>query len=303
MAAVITIGIAVAVMLLLAVCMSYVLGCANEAFHVEVDPKVELINDALPGSNCGGCGYVGCMEYAEAVARGDASATLCAPGGSSTAQQLGEIMGVDVSNALPYRAVVHCTATSDQRLQKMPYYGEQTCHAANLVSGVQGCTYGCLGLADCVESCDYDAIHIRQGVAVVDYDNCIGCKACAEVCPRNIITMVPFKQEKVFVVGCCNKDFAADVKSVCKVGCTGCSACTKVTDLLAMEGKLPVVDYNKYAPENIDFSAIQDKCKMGRLMFVGKPTSEERTAVEDEEVPETVYADFKTTVDKSDWWG
>lgn len=298
----ITIGLSVAVMLLLAVCMSYILGWANQAFYVEVDPKVELINNSLPGSNCGGCGFVGCMEYAEAVAKGEAAATLCGPGGVSVAQQLGKIMELDVSDALPYRAVVHCTATSSQRLDKMPYRGEPTCHAANLVSGFQACTYGCLGLGDCVTACDYDAIHIEHGVAVVDYEKCIGCKACAIECPRNIITMVPFKAERVFVVGCCNEDFAADVKKVCKVGCTGCSACTKKNDMLKMEGKLPVIDYEHYDP-NFDFASIQEKCKMERLMFIGKPTPEDQEAVAHEDVPGQIRADFKTTVDKSDWWG
>ncbi|MBT4503605.1 MAG: electron transporter RnfB, partial [Gemmatimonadetes bacterium] len=57
-------------MVILAIAMSYILGWANKAFYVEVDPRVDAANEVLPGANCGGCGYVGCGEYAEAVVGG-----------------------------------------------------------------------------------------------------------------------------------------------------------------------------------------------------------------------------------------
>ncbi len=298
----VTLILASTVLAALAVVMAYILGWANRAFYVEVDPKVEAINNALPGANCGGCGYVGCSEYAEAVAAGQAEVNLCAPGGAGCLQALGEIMGVEVSEALPYRAVVHCGADETQRLQITEYKGERTCTAANLVGGVQGCTYGCLGLGDCVTACDYDAIHIVKGLAVVDYEKCIGCKACARVCPRNIITMVPFKTEQVLVVACSNEDFGPDVKKVCKVGCIGCKACTRIGELLKMDGNLPRIDYESYDPETA-FQPILDKCNMESLVFVGKPTEADLAAVAHEEVPERVKADFKTTVDDTEWRG
>ena len=80
-------------LLLLAVFMSFVLGWANKAFHVEVDPRVEQIDAVLPGANCAGCGYIGCGEYAEAVVNEGASVSLCAPGGESCAEAVAEIMG------------------------------------------------------------------------------------------------------------------------------------------------------------------------------------------------------------------
>ncbi len=300
------IGLAAIVLALLAVAMGIVLGWANKAFHVEVDPRVDKINNALPGANCGGCGYVGCNEFAEAIVSGDCEdITLCAPGGSSCAKAIAEIMGVEVGEAMPYRAVVHCSATRDQRLLQREYRGEMTCAAANLVTGIQGCVYGCLGYGDCVRSCKYDAIHVVDGLAVVDYEKCIGCKACAKACPRNIISMVPFKSEQMLVVACSNQDVGPEVKAVCETGCIGCTACTrKVGDQpISMEEGRPVLDYEAYDPDNIDINLIRSKCKRSSLLYIGIPTDDDLEKSKDEEAPNVAQADFETTVDKTDYRG
>ena len=198
---ILTILLAALTMLVLAAALSSVLGWAAKAFYVEVDPRVERIEIALPGVNCAGCGYIGCTDYAEAiVADGDVRVDLCAPGGVACAESVAAIMGVDVEPSWPYRAVVHCSATREQRLQQQEYRGETTCSAANLVAGVQGCTYGCLGFGDCVMACEFDAIHVIDGLARVDYRKCTGCGACIDACPRHIISRIPFKAEQVFVV-------------------------------------------------------------------------------------------------------
>jgi electron transport complex protein RnfB len=287
---------------ILAVAAAYLLGWADQAFHVEVDPKVEAIIDALPGANCGGCGFVGCAEYAEAVAQRGSDPSLCGPGGAATAKRLAEVMGVEVVESWPYRAVVHCAAHLKNRLQRMPYDGEPTCGAANLVAGVQGCTYGCLGLGDCTRACQYDAIHVVDGLATVDYDKCTGCKACARACPRNIITMVPFKAERMLVVACSNQDKGPDVQQVCEVGCIGCTACSRNAALMRMQGNLPMVDYDRY-DEQADFTLAREKCPRESMLYVGKPSEEDLAAVAAETLPERVEADFKTTVDETEWRG
>jgi len=297
-----TMILAALVVALLAIGAGYVLGWAERAFHVEVDPKVEAILAALPGANCGGCGFVGCAEYAEAVAKGEADVALCAPGGAGCAQALAQIMGVAVSESLPYRAVVHCAAHTRDRLQRIPYHGEQTCQAANLVAGVQGCIYGCLGLGDCTRACNYDAIHVVDGLSTVDYDKCIGCKACARACPRNIITMVPFKSDRMLVVACSNQDSGPDVKAVCELGCIGCKGCSRRADQVEMHGNLPVIDYDRYGSES-DFQVALEKCPRASLIFVGKPSAADLAAVAEEELPDQIKADFKTTVDDTQWRG
>ncbi|MBM4157019.1 MAG: RnfABCDGE type electron transport complex subunit B [Lentisphaerae bacterium] len=292
-------------MLLLSVGAGYVLGWANKAFHVEVDPRVDAVNGALPGANCGGCGYVGCASYAEAVVLKDEAADKCPVGGPSCAAKIASILGVEVKQSWPKRPVVHCRASLEQRLQRTAYTGERSCSAANILSGVQGCTYGCLGLGDCVRACTFDAIHVTNGLATVDYEKCSGCSACSRVCPRNIITMVPFKQERMLVVGCSNKDFGKEVKDVCTIGCIGCKACSKRSPVFSFGAdNLPVINYDEYDPSKMEATELAiEKCPMKGLVYVGKPPKAGAAAAADGGMPTLVTADFKTTVDDTEWQG
>ena len=295
----ITVLLAAGTMLVLAIAMGGLLGWANRVFHVEVNPKIEAINTALPGVNCGGCGYIGCNEYAEAVVNQGAPVNQCTVGGAGCAGTIADIMGVEIEQTWPQRAVVHCAATQSKRLQRGDYRGEPSCSAANLVAGVQGCVFGCLGFGDCVAACDYDAIRLRDGLATVDYDKCIGCGACARACPRNIISMVPFKSSRILVVACANKDFGKDVKEVCEVGCIGCKKCERASDHIRLVDNLPQIDYDQYDPNQHDMLPVIEDCPMEGLVHVGKPAAPgDATAA-----PDRVTADFKTTVDKTEWLG
>ena len=223
---------------------------------MDVDTKVEAILEALPGANCGACGFLGCAEYAEAVAKGEAEVNLCIPGGVRCAQNLAGIMGVEVSETYPYRPVVRCAAREDQRLQRAEYRGEPTCAAANLVAHVQACIYGCLGLGDCVRAC---------------------------------------KSDRMLVVACSNQDSGPDVKAVCKVGCLGCKVCTRNSNLIQMDGSLPRIDYDKYDPQ-VNFEPIIQECPRESLVFVGEPGERQLTAVAGEGLAECVKADLTAIV-------
>jgi electron transport complex protein RnfB len=298
------VGLAAGTMLVMALVLSFILGWANQAFHVEVDPRVDAAIDVLPGANCGGCGYVGCGEYAEAIVLDNAPINKCTVGGESCMMALADVMGVDAEASYPWRPVVHCGARYSDRLGRTEYHGEQRCATANLVTDIQGCIYGCLGFGDCTRACNFDAIHVIDGLARVDYEKCVGCGACAKVCPRNIITLAPFKSEQMIVVECSNLDAGKDVKSVCKVGCVGCKACERISDMFALVNNLSTIDYDNYSPEKLKsgLKAV-DKCPRNRLVFVGKPSEKDVLAVADEELPEVITPDFKTTVDDTEWRG
>lgn len=299
-----TIALAGGTMLSLGVAAGWLLGWASRVFHVEVDPRIEKVNAVLPGANCGGCGCTGCQLYAEAVVAGKLGPDKCTVGGPSVAQAIAEILGVEVKETWPYRPIVHCRARWGDKLHIGNYQGERTCAAANLVNGVMGCTYGCLAFGDCTRACEYDAIHVENGLATVDYEKCTGCGACARVCPRNIITMVPFKQERMLAVACSNKDFGKDVRAVCKVGCLGCKACSKASALFVVTDNLARVDYDKYDPEQ--FAGVDvaiEKCPAQGIIYFGKPEKKDLEKLKDVEAPALVEADFKTTVDKTEWQG
>ncbi|NJL59169.1 MAG: RnfABCDGE type electron transport complex subunit B [Desulfobacteraceae bacterium] len=304
---IVAIGLSAVTLLVMAMVMSYILGWANKAFHVEVDPRVDATMKALPGANCGGCGFVGCGDYAEAVVAGKAPVNKCTVGGAGVAQAIGQIMGIEVGASLPYRPIVHCGAHYADRLGRHEYRGESRCAAANLVAGVQGCTYGCLGFGDCTRACKFDAIHVVDGLAKVDYKKCVGCGACAEVCPRNIITITPFKAGWMMAVACANKDAGKDVTAVCTVGCIGCKACERTAkNYFKVVDNLSTINYEAYQDTDecyADLTAACKKCPRSRLVFVGNPTPKDLAAVADKELPEVVMADFKTTVDDTEWRG
>ena len=300
----ITIGLAAGTMLVMALVMSYILGWANKTFHVESDPLVENVLNALPGANCGGCGFLGCSDYAVAIVADGAPINKCPVGGEDCATRVAEIMGVELGETFPYRPIVHCGATYADRLGRTAYMGEQRCAAANLVADVQGCTYGCLGFGDCTRVCNYDAIHVVDGLATVDYDKCIGCGACARVCPRNIITITPFKAERIMAVTCANKDKGKDVMAVCNVGCIGCGACTRLSNVITLKDNLSTIDYDQYTNECLpDLMAACEKCSRHRLVMIGKPSTKEAQAAAELESVAVVEPDFKTTVDDTEWRG
>lgn len=224
-----------------------VLSIASKKLHVHVDPRVERIHDALPGANCGACGYPGCAAFAKAVAEGAADPAGCIPGGSKVAGKIAEIMGVEAGDAEPVMAVVHCKGGRHEARERGTYEGIHDCVAATLSgNGAKVCADGCLGLGTCVRSCPFDALSINDnGVAVVNPDKCTGCGKCVATCPRSIISLIP-RHHKIYL-GCNNHERGARVKKYCSVGCTACTLCVKATPsgAIAMKNNLPVLDYDK----------------------------------------------------------
>ncbi|NLD35425.1 MAG: RnfABCDGE type electron transport complex subunit B [Desulfatiglans sp.] len=267
----ITIAISACTLFLLAVAISWILGWANIKFKVVVNPKIEEVLNALPGANCGGCGYVGCSDYAAAVVDNNVPVNRCTVGGESCANVVARIMGVDAGQMLKSYAIVHCGSKLYERLLCNDYHGEKSCIGASQVAGIQGCTYGCLGLGDCIEACKYDAIHVTDGLATVDYDKCIGCGACARVCPRGIITIVPFNENSIPVVACSNKDTGKESREVCQKACIGCKACSKISDIFIVEGTLSRADYSSCnASKYEETSQAKEKCPTKCIRFIGR---------------------------------
>ena len=210
------------------------LGLAGSVFEVKVDEKEAAIRACLPGNNCGGCGYPGCDGCAHAIFLGEAPVNQCPVGGAKVAAKIAEVMGVDagdIQETEGNKAVVHCKGD---------------CNLAVLNDkGRKLCSYGCIACGLCERSCSFDAIHVVDKVAVVDWDKCVGCGACASKCPKKIIELIP--KSKDHVVLCSNPNKGKDVKDVCKAGCLGCTMCAKncPAEAITMEENLPKYDYEK----------------------------------------------------------
>ncbi len=257
-------------MLGLGTVFAIVLLIASEKLKVTVDPKTEQVKNALPGIDCGACGFAGCSAYAKAVSADPSLLGKCAPGGQKTAEAIARILNLQVSNsAAPKRPIVHCRAHKGDKTYLAGYYGIQTCISANALSNVQACIFGCLGFGDCVKACKFDAIHIINGLATVDYEKCTGCTACAKACPRNIIEMVPFTYDEMITVACSSKENGKTTKQMCKVGCIGCKLCSKQSNIFIVEENLAKVNYPGYKPSSQNQTAL-DKCPTNVIIHVGK---------------------------------
>ena len=233
---------------LLAFVLGALLGFFREKFKVERDPLVDEVRGALPGANCGGCGYPGCDGYAEAVAARRAAPNLCSAGGSKTAEAVAKIVGVEAA-AEDLVSVLLCGGVKEKALDKGSYVGLPTCRGAKLSTGsVKACAWGCQGFGDCVEVCKFDALSMGEdGLPHVDYDKCTGCGKCAEECPQRLFAMVP-KSRKGSVVLCSNRNvLKANVMKACKAGCIKCEACVRESPekCIAMVDGIPVTDYAK----------------------------------------------------------
>ncbi len=258
-----------------------VLLIASEKLKVKVDPKVEQVREALPNLDCGACGFAGCSQYAKAVIANPGELLgKCAPGGPKTSNKIADILNLQISESGPQRRpVVHCRAKTEDKTFYAKYQGIQTCISANALANVQACNFGCLGFGDCLRACKFDALHIIDGLAVVDYEKCTGCGACSKSCPRNLIEMIPFAQENMIVVACRSKEAGKVARTMCKVGCIGCGICAKQSEMFVVEDNLAHVDYNKYETNEKTETAIQ-KCPTGVIVFRGSSAPQPRPAGE-----------------------
>jgi len=247
-----------------------VLLIASEKLKVQVDPKAEQIREVLPHLDCGACGFGGCAQYAKAVLEKPELIGRCAPGGQETAEKVAEILNLQArTNGFAFRPIVNCRAHTADKTYYAKYQGIQSCLAANALAPVQACKFGCLGFGDCTRACKFDALHMVDGLAIVDYEKCTGCTACSKTCPRNLIEMVPFTCENMMTVACKSKETSKATRSMCKVGCIGCGLCAKQTDIFAVEDNLATVDYERYQP-NEETETAMNKCPTGVIVYRGK---------------------------------
>ena len=239
--------IAIILVLVIGLLAGVLLSAASKVFFVQEDQLFLDLREKLPGANCGGCGYAGCDDYAHALAADSKiPCNKCSVGGPETAKVLASILGTEAGDADRLVSVVLCDGRNENAEKLFAYEGLESCRAAKtLYGGDMACPYGCLGFGDCVKACEFDAIHIVDGAAVVDREKCTACGKCLQACPNGLIRLT--SEKKLVNVLCSNKAFGKDASSVCRVSCIGCGICEKTCkfDAIHVVDHLAVIDYEK----------------------------------------------------------
>jgi len=243
---------------------------ANRKLKVWEDPRVDVVTGMLPGANCGACGMPGCRAFAEKVVKGEFQPARCNVATADARTEIASYLGVDAGSAVKTVARVMCAGGTDLSVQQAQYRGYSTCAAAAAVAGGgKGCAWGCLGLADCVTSCTFDAMHMRyDGIPVVDIEKCTACGDCVRACPKDLLEIHPLDHRLLVQ---CRSLVVGDVAlESCKVACTACGKCVldAAPGLISVATGVAVVDYELGDKATVD--AIR-RCPTGAIVWLDGP--------------------------------
>ncbi|MHC5001559.1 MAG: (Fe-S)-binding protein [Planctomycetota bacterium] len=262
-----TITTAILIMTGLGIFFGTGLAIANRFLKVEEDPRLDVVEQMLPGSNCGACGEAGCRAFAETLLVGGRAPSGCTVASPDAVDSIAAFLGVDPGQQEKRVARLHCAGGLGLARQIAEYEGYGSCSAAHLVGGGgKGCSWGCLGLADCMVACDFDAIVMNeQRLPVVAVDKCTACGDCVEACPRDLFDLMPVSHS--LIVQCKAPLEGDEARAICQVACDGCGRCAQdaAPGLIRMENNLPVVDYAAGGPA---LPASTSRCPTGAIRWV-----------------------------------
>lgn len=258
-------SIAILTLAALAFVFASLLVLAHKKLHVDEDPRIDAAFQMLPRTNCGACGYPGCLGLAEAIVDGAALPGKCTVMSDDEREALAGLLGVEVGAEEKVVARLACAGGTNVARNRASYEGIRSCRAAALVAGGgKACFWGCLGLGDCERVCDLDAIVMDEhSLPVVIDDLCTACGDCVDACPKDLFSLHPVSHR--LWVACKNLERGDPVLDDCEVGCDACGRCAvdAPAGLITMVDNLPVVDYSR----NHDAKQAIERCPTGAIVW------------------------------------
>jgi electron transport complex protein RnfB len=220
---------------------------ATKKLWVWEDPRIDEVTGMLPGNNCGACGQAGCRAFAEHVIAGTIQPAQCTVMNADGVKAVADYLGVDAGSANRRIARLLCGGGSDLSVRTAEYRGLDTCAAAAAVAGGgKGCSWACLGLADCERACAFDAIFMNdRELPVVVPELCTACGDCVTACPKDLFTLMPAEQKLIVQCRSLLEGSAAD--ALCAAACNACGRCVMdaAPGLIQIHDGLAVIDYSK----------------------------------------------------------
>jgi electron transport complex protein RnfB len=265
-----SLAVAGAFMAALGVVLATLLAIANRRFYVYEDPRIDEVEGMLPKSNCGACGTAGCRNFAEKVVAGEIVPAQCTVNKPQQNAAIADMLGVAAGDVEKRVARLACGGGAHVAYSRARYAGHSSCRAAAVVSGGgKECAWGCLGLGDCVDVCEFKAIRLdAHGLPVVSADLCTACNDCVEVCPKQLFSIQPVSRR--LWVACRNRADGDVAEAACEVSCTACGKCVAdaAPDLIRLSDNLAVVDYERNAAAE---RAAVERCPTGAIVWFADP--------------------------------
>jgi len=260
--------IAVGILTGLGLLLATILAVAYKKLKVFEDPRIDKVEEMLPGSNCGACSMPGCRAFAEKVIEGELNVSKCSVSSPSGIDAIADYLGVDAGSEEKRVARLLCAGGKEEAHNRASYKGGMsTCRGEAVVAGgPKDCNWGCLGLGDCETVCDFDAIKMSDnGLPVVDQALCTACGDCVDICPKDLFIIKPISQK--LLVQCrslLEGDLATDK---CTVACNGCKRCVSdaAPDVIEVKNGLAVINYDL---NNLAAPDATKRCPTGAIVWL-----------------------------------
>lgn len=243
------------------------LAIASKRLYVFEDPRIEQVEELLPHSNCGACGTAGCHNFAEKAVSGEIEPGRCTVNTPDQNKHIAALLGVALGDIEKRVARLACAGGSHVAKMRAHYAGLSSCRAAAVAGGGgKICAWGCLGLGDCADVCDFDAIHMdSHGLPVVDFAKCTACGDCVDICPKKLFSLQG-ESHKLWMA-CRNESDPDTAEAACEVACTACGRCVVdgAEGLIQLHHNLAVIDY---ARNNTASKAAIERCPTGAIVWL-----------------------------------